>query len=173
MCPSSWTKDGLYSGFHSGKLIDTSVFVDPRALEETAHPGTFPKFWTFRAADLTVGIPHPSGPEARSDSGQRLFEEIAETQTPLRGSDEYINNLVAAPVQIEARAESLRERRANRSSSYRTEEERERRQIYDEVRTFGVRERQIMESAVEVTSIARELDLRWIVVTVDESIMGQ
>lgn len=167
-CPSVWTKNALYSGFHGGDLLDSSVFVDPGELETIGTPGTFHKYWTFQSTNLSSGMPNPGGPKARSVGGERFFNEIRDLQTPPNGSEAYLTSLLGSPDEIENHADSLRDRRARRSPSDRSIEERERGAIEDELESFGIRERGVLKSAIEMSSVTRELDLQWMVFLLDE-----
>jgi hypothetical protein len=165
-CPSSWTKDDLYSRFHSGRLIDSCTFVNPSGLEFAGTPGTFHKYWTFSASDLTSGIPNPDGPAVASDTGESLFTRFTQSAAPV-GRERYTEALIASSVEIKEQIEALRDRRSRKSTSERAEDERERRAIADEVRSFQGLQRQVVSAAIELDAAARDLGLRWAVVVVD------
>jgi hypothetical protein len=163
-CPSTWTKDGLYSSFHSGYLVDTTTFVDPSELEIVGSPGHFHNYWTFSASDLLKGIPNPDGPEAESDSGRSLFDRMRQSMSAPAGSERWTDELVTNSRDLEKGNDALRDVRENKSRPERLEDDRERDAINYELGNFSGRERDVVSAAAELAGVARDLRLRWSVV---------
>jgi hypothetical protein len=144
--------------------VDTTTFVDPSALEIVGNPGTFHKYWTFSASDLSKGIPNPDGPEAKSDSGRSMFDRLNQSVSAPAGSDRWTDELVTKSRDIEEANEALREVRENKSRPERLEDDRERELITYELGNFLGPERDVVSAALEIAAVARDLRLRWAVV---------
>jgi hypothetical protein len=163
-CPSSWTKDDLYSRFHGGDLVDTTTFVDPSALEVVGSPGSFHKYWTFSAADLSKGIPNPDGPKAESGSGRSIFDRLSRSVPAPAGSERSTDELVTNSRDLEEGNQALREVRENKSRPERREDDRERDALTYELGSFRGPERVVISASLEIAAVARDLKLRWAIV---------
>ena len=165
-CPSVATKDALYGRFHSGNLLDSSVFVDPRSLEDATIPGGFHKFWTFQPSNLDFGIPNPGGPKSHSISGEKLFRHLAtEIESP-SGPEDYVTDLVRMADRLESEAPNLRPERAG-AASVRSAELQHRAQILHELTHFEAGGIHALAAATQISIVASDLGLQWMIIAVD------
>ncbi|SFR33776.1 hypothetical protein SAMN04488591_0369 [Microbacterium azadirachtae] len=162
VCPSTWQKHELYRRFSSGELLTTSAFVAPRLLRLASQSG-YHRRWTFLEATPGRGIPNPEGIELPAETGVDFTMTLTETRQGL-GSPRTTTELFASATERTSTTRgSLRQYRKSSDPGQFREHEQQERRMRDEVRLTPQEHQEIVNEAVSLALVARDLRIQWMI----------
>jgi hypothetical protein len=161
VCPSFWTKEGLYDAFHRGTLLSTSAFVDPQNLLGPVGPDPFHRRWTFQASLPGSGKPNPTGSRLDAEDGESFFAN-AEQRASLRTStDGYLADLRRQATEIRDMKPIIEAARARKTAAKRRADDAEDTAVEKDLLSFDSGDQEAVRDSLEIASVSRDVGLAW------------
>ncbi|MFJ4166843.1 hypothetical protein ACIPY5_14930 [Microbacterium sp. NPDC089698] len=162
VCPSTWRKPDLYERFATGRLLATSTFVAPHKLRLIGGRG-YHRRWTFLDSNPRSGVPNPGGPEDDAEDGAQFGITLAEARIGPDAPHSTSELLDSATERVSGVRESLRKYREDTDRRQFDSQEQQEKRMRGEASHFPREHRQLVEEAISLALVARDLRTDWMV----------
>lgn len=160
-CPAVWTKPELYGLFSANRLLDNSIFVEPRKLADHRGPDPYHRRWTYQRNRPQAGKPNPAGPWTAAESGEAFMDSAETSADHSPKSEDFGREIVLDAVEAKKVRALVDSRKAKLAARVRARSEAEDKAIEEDLKRVSPNEVEAVRASAELATIARDLGVQW------------
>ncbi|MFE1646190.1 hypothetical protein ACFM35_11470 [Microbacterium sp. P01] len=165
-CPTVWTKSDLYGVFGADRLLENSVFVEPKKLVDPSGVDPYHRRWTFQRSRPDAGKPNPSGTLTPAEGGEDFMDRAEAAALHAPRSEDYAQAVLREATEVQSVRTIVDSRKSKLGARDRASADVEDRAMEQDLKRVPTRERAAVRASLELATIARDLGVQWNVIAV-------